>query len=102
MMMINKYIKTKIKIYASGMITNFQSKKMPKEKAPWKCLPIIIVDLLWKQILLSKVISWKTLRRIQIWRRKDKNGEFIDDDIEKGSSDEFDNEYGKENDECNE
>ena len=33
-MMINKYIKTKIKIYASGMITNFQSKKMPKEKAP--------------------------------------------------------------------
>ena len=34
MMMINKYIKTKIKIYASRMITNFQSKKMPKEKAP--------------------------------------------------------------------
>ena len=55
-----------------------------------------------KQILLSKVISWKTLRRIQIWRRKDKNGEFIDDDIEKSSSDEFDSEYGKENDECNE
>ena len=44
----------------------------------------------------------KDFRRIQIWRRKDKNGEFIDDDIEKSSSDEFDSEYGKENDECNE
>ena len=26
----DKYIKTKIKIYAGSMITNFQSKKMPK------------------------------------------------------------------------
>ena len=69
-MMINKYIKTKIKIYASGMITNFQSKKMPKEKAPWKCLPIIIVDLLWKQILLSKVISWKTLEEYKFEEEK--------------------------------
>ena len=40
----DKYIKTEIKIYASSMITNFQSKKMPKEKAPCKCLPIIMLD----------------------------------------------------------
>ena len=26
------------------MITNFQSKKMPKEKAPCKCLSIIMLD----------------------------------------------------------
>ena len=31
---IDKYIKTKIKIYAGNMITHFQGKKMPK-KNPW-------------------------------------------------------------------
>ena len=40
----DKYIKTKIKIYTGSMITNFQSKKMPKEKAPCKCLSIIMLD----------------------------------------------------------
>ena len=35
----DKYIKTKIKIYAGSMITNFHDKKkMPKEKAQCKCL----------------------------------------------------------------
>ena len=38
-----KYIKSKIKIYA-GSITNFHDKKVPKEKAPYKCLSIIILD----------------------------------------------------------
>ena len=33
----DKYIKTKIKIYAKSMITNFDGKKTPKEKAPCKC-----------------------------------------------------------------
>ena len=40
----DKYIKTKIKIYAGSVITHFQSKKMPKEKAPCKCLSIIMLD----------------------------------------------------------
>ena len=31
-----KYIKTKIKTYAGNIITNFDNKKMPKEKAPCK------------------------------------------------------------------
>ena len=39
----DKYIKTKIKMYASSIITNF-NKKMPKEKAPCKCLSIIMID----------------------------------------------------------
>ena len=38
----DKYIK--IKIYAGSMITNFQSKRMPKEKAPYKSLLIIMLD----------------------------------------------------------
>ena len=39
-----KYIKTKIKIYAGNIITNFHNKKMPKEKAPCKCLSLIMID----------------------------------------------------------
>ena len=37
-------MKTKIKIYADNMIANFHNKKMPKEKAPGKCLSIIMLD----------------------------------------------------------
>ena len=40
----DKYIKTKIKIYAGGVITNFHDKKMLKEKAPCKCLSLIMLD----------------------------------------------------------
>ena len=57
----DKYIKTKIKIYAGSMITNFHNKKMPKEKAPCKCLSIIMIDSVIKankkyypQILLEE------------------------------------------------
>ena len=39
-----KYIKTKIKIYAGNIITNFHNKKMPKEKASCKCLSITMID----------------------------------------------------------
>ena len=39
-----KYIKTKIKIYADSMVTNFHNRKMPKEKSPCKWLSIIILD----------------------------------------------------------
>ena len=40
----DKYIKTKMKIYAGSLITNFRNKKMPKEKAPCKCLSIKMID----------------------------------------------------------
>ena len=40
----DEYMKTKIKIYASSVITNFQNKEMPKEKAPCKCLSITMLD----------------------------------------------------------
>ena len=56
----DKYIKTKIKIYTDSMITNFQNKKMPKEKAPCKRLSIIMLDFVIKakkSIILKH--SWK-------------------------------------------
>ena len=34
---INKYIKTKIKIYDCNVNTNFQCKKVAKENASYKC-----------------------------------------------------------------
>ena len=40
----DEYIKIKTKIYAGSIITNFHNKKMPKEKAPCKCLSIILID----------------------------------------------------------
>ena len=40
----DKYIKTKIKMYANSIITNFLIKIIPKEKAPCKCLSIIMID----------------------------------------------------------
>ena len=43
----SKYIKTKIKICAGSMITNFHNKKMPKEKTPCKCLSIIMLDCMF-------------------------------------------------------
>ena len=40
----DKYIKTKIKTCGGGVITNFQGKNIPKEKAPCKSLSIMMVD----------------------------------------------------------
>ena len=44
----DKYIKTRIKTYKDSITTNFYnkngSKKIPEEKAPHKCLSIIILD----------------------------------------------------------
>ena len=44
----DNYIKIKINIYAGNMITNFHNKKLPKEKAPCKCLSIIMQDSIIK------------------------------------------------------
>ena len=44
----DKYIKTKIKTYEDSITTNFynekESKKIPEEKVPYKCLSIMILD----------------------------------------------------------
>ena len=40
----DKYIKTKIKTHSGSVITNFQGKKMSKEKTSCKFLSIIMLD----------------------------------------------------------
>ena len=90
----DKYIKTKIKIYAGSMITNFQSKKMPKEKAPCKCLSIIMLDSVIKA--KKKYYPQTLLEECKYEQEKIKMENLIDDDLEKSLSDEPDNDSNDE------
>ena len=81
----DKYIKTNIKIYAGSMITNFHNKKILKEKAPCKCLSIIMLDSVIKA---NKKYYPQTLsEECKYVQEKIKIENFIDDDLEKRESD---------------
>ena len=81
----DKYIKTKIKIYAGSMITNFHNKKMPKEKAPCKCLSIIMLD---SAIKANKKYYHQTLLEdCNYVQEKIKIENLINDDLEEIESD---------------
>ena len=81
----DKYIKTNIKIYAGSMITNFHNKKVLKEKAPCKCLSIIMLDSVIKA---NKKYYPQTLsEECKYVQEKIKIENFIDDDLEKSESD---------------
>ena len=90
----DKYIKTKIKVYAGSMIANFQSKKMPKEKAPCKCLSIIMLDSVIKA--KKKYYPQKLLEECKYEQEKIKLENLIDDDLEKSLPDESDNNFNDE------
>ena len=81
----DKYIKTKIKIYAGTVITNFHNKKMPKEKAPCKCLSIIMLDSVIKAN--KKYYPQTLLEECKYVQEKIKTENLIDDDLEKSESD---------------
>ena len=96
----DKYIKTKIKIYDGGMITNFQSKKIHEEKAPCKYLSIIMLDPLIKA--KKKCYAQTLLEECKYEQEKIKMENVTDDDLEKSLSDESNNKSDKEKDESNE
>ena len=76
-----KYTETKRKTYDDRFITNFHSKKIPKEKAPCKCLSIIMLDSV---IITKKKYYPQTL--LEKWKYEQKNkkiDKLIDDDLEK-------------------
>ena len=81
----DKYIKTKIKIYAGSIITNFHNKKMPKEKAPCKCLSIIILDLVIKAN--KKYYPQSLLEECKYAHEKIKIENFIKEDLGDSESD---------------
>ena len=81
----DKYIKAKIKIYAGSMITNFQNKKMPKEKAPCKRLSVIMLDFVINAN--EKYYPQMLLEECKYEQEKIKLENLIDDDLEKNESD---------------
>ena len=81
----DNYIKTKIKTYAGSMITNFHNKKMPKEKAPCKCLSIIIKDSV---ITANKRYYPQTLlEECKYIQEQTKIENYINEDLENSESD---------------
>ena len=80
-----KYIKTKIKIYSDSVITNFHNKKIPKEKAPCKCLSIIMLDSVIKAN--KKYYPQTFLEECKYVQEKIKTENYIDEDLEKSESD---------------
>ena len=83
-----KYIKTKIKRYGNSVITNFHSKKMPKEKAPCKCLSIIMLESVIEA--KEKYSPQTLLEECKYEQERIKIENPIDDDLEKSESDESD------------
>ena len=95
----DKNIKTKIKIYRGSINTNFQGKKMPKEKVPGKCLSITMLDSVVK--VKKNYYPQTFLEECKYEPKKIKMENFIDDDLEKSSSDESDDEDDKDETESN-
>ena len=81
----DKYIKTKVKIYADNIITNFHNKKMPKEKAPFKCLSIIMLDSVVKAN--KKYYPQTFSEECKYLQEKIKFENYIDDNLDSGSDD---------------
>ena len=83
------------------MITNFQGKKMPKEKAPCKFLSIIMLD----SVITSKKKCYPQaiLEECKYERESITMENLIDGDLEKSESDSDSNkETESDNDESNE
>ena len=76
----DKYIKTKIKIYAGSIFTNFHDKKMPKEKARCKCLSIIMLDSVVKAN--KKYYPQTLLEECKYEQKNIKTKNYIDEDFD--------------------
>ena len=81
----DKCIKAKIKIYAGSIITNFHIKKMPKEKAPCKCLSIIMIDSVIR--VNKKYYPQTLLEECKYIQEKIKIENYINEDLENSDSD---------------
>ena len=81
-------------MYGGSMFTNFQGKKMPKEKAPCKCLSIIMLDSVIKA--KKKYYPQTLLGECKCEQEKIKMKNFKNDDLEKSESDESDSDSNDE------
>ena len=80
----DKYIKTKIKTYAGSITTNFHNKKMLKEKAPCKCLSIIMTESVIK--VNKKYYPQTLLEECTYIQEKIKIENYINEDLENSES----------------
>ena len=64
------------------MVTNFHNKKIPKEKAPCKCLSIIMLDSVIK---VNKKYPQAFLDECKYVQEKIKNENYIDNDLKSDS-----------------
>ena len=95
----DKYVKTKIETYAGTIITNFHNEKMPKEKAPCKCLSIIMIDSVtrvnkkyYPQTLLEECKHIQEKIKIENYIKEDlKNSESDDDSSNDETESDIDN-----------
>ena len=82
----DKYIKTKIKVYADIIITNFHNKKVPKEKVPCKCLSIIMLDSIIESD--EKYYPQTFLEECKYVQEKTEFENYIDEELDSDSDDE--------------
>ena len=83
-------------MYEDGVNTNFQSKKVPKENASYKCLSLIMLD---SGISVNKKYYPQTLlEECKYVVRNNKMDNFINDDLDLNSSGESDNDSDSETD----
>ena len=88
-------------MHGDSMFTNFQGKKIPKEKPPCKCLSLIMLDSVIKE--KKKYYPQTLLEDCKYEQEKIKMESLIDDDLEKSLSDESDSKSDNDsNDEYNE
>ena len=80
----DKYIKTKIKTYANIIITNFHNKKIPKEKVPYKCLSIIMLDSVIESD--EKYYPQTFLEECKYVQEKIKFENYIDEELDSDSN----------------
>ena len=73
-----------MKIYAGSIITNFHNKKMPKEKAPCKCLSIIMIGSVIKAN--KKYYPQTLLEECKYIQEKKKTENYIDENLEKSET----------------
>ena len=89
----DKYIKTKIKRYANSIITNFHNKETPKEKAPYKCLSIVIIDSVIKAN--KKHYPHALFEKCKYVQEKTKTENYINEELEESESDSDSNDEAK-------
>ena len=88
----DKYIKTILKTYKDSITTNFYnqngSKKIPEEKAPHKCLLIIILDFVI--YAYEKYLPQTFLEKCKYAKEKIKTNNYIDEGLKSESDSDSD------------